>query len=92
MILNPVHHKTLKAKKSDYFAALFCFAQRFRCAAAIFSRASALKVRFFPAEWPRFAMPLLVPPRSSRALWRRDISVSISERSSETFMRNSVAQ
>ena len=33
------------------YAGFFCLAQRFRCAAAIFSRASAERVRFFLLVW-----------------------------------------
>jgi hypothetical protein len=33
------------------YADLFCLAQRFRCAAAIFWRASAERVRFFRVAW-----------------------------------------
>jgi hypothetical protein len=60
-----------------YLAAFFCFAQRFRCAAAMRARASADKNRFFR---PVLRVLLLVPASSALTSCRRLISESISAR------------
>jgi hypothetical protein len=72
--------------KAAYFAAFFCFAHRLRCAAEIFSRASALIVRFLRAGLTTRPCPVSWPASMLRASWRREISESIWESSSVTFM------
>jgi hypothetical protein len=79
------------SSKLLYFAA-FCFAHLLRCAAAIFSRDSALIKRFLWTGRPAGRVPLLVPASRARTWLRREISPSIWESNSVVFMGNSVAQ
>jgi len=77
---------------ADFFA-LFCFAQRFRCPAAIRARASALMpVRFFTGRPTRpLPTPVPAPPASRlRACVRVAISVSMAMSKSDVFMSASV--
>jgi hypothetical protein len=75
-----------------FFATLFCFAQRPRCASAIFFLPAADIVLFFGAVGnmdvrgrpPRFVEAL--PARRERADCRRAISASMAERMSCVFI------
>jgi hypothetical protein len=76
------------ALRASFFAAFLDLAQRACCAAAIFARASALKVRtalvllgkLAPAGWPGFRFHVvLVPVNIARACCSREISASISK-------------
>lgn len=77
--------------RAAFFAALLDFAQRALCAAAIFSRASALIVHLLVLRAPdgragfRPSMAV-VPVRSAFACWSRVISASISTTMSSLFM------
>src|SRR5580700_9608980 len=71
--------------QAAFFAALFCFAHLFRCAAAMRARASALMCRFF-SPWVARNGKGASLPRRARTSRRRASSESIAERSSGMFM------
>jgi hypothetical protein len=77
---------------SPHFAAFLTAAQRFRCAAAIFFRVAALRVRLGLTDGELEGLTPFIPASNSRACLREAISESIDERRLSMFMTISVIQ